>query len=229
MLKAFKKTEKGFTLLETLVAISIIGLALVAATAALQNSLQTSNFVKDQITAHFLAEDTMEYIIAARDAGVAGYDMYGHGVAPSWVTNLLPCISTADTSGLGLFCTTDSFAGLTQNYINQASFDITKLGTSTRPIYAPTVDSMTASWGTPIYLCYENGAQVYEQISPSCANKTKFRRMVTITPIQIVSANDPNSYSEMVVTVTVSWQNGHYATPVTYKLSQDLYNWQPQS
>jgi|GEM_PF-5909175 len=81
--------KKGFTLLETLVAISIIGIALVAATAALQNSLQTSNFVKDQISAYYLAEDAMEYVVALRDAGAA---------TQGWTSSLLPCITTIDVT-----------------------------------------------------------------------------------------------------------------------------------
>lgn len=94
-------TKKGFTLIETLFAIFIVSIALVAATAALQSSLQTSYFVKNQITARFLAEDAMEYILAERDAGVA--------TPGGWMSN--PNISQCITTDLGpVECEVDTYS-----------------------------------------------------------------------------------------------------------------------
>ncbi len=211
--------KKGFTLLETLVAISIIGIALVAATAALQNSLQTSNFVKDQISAYYLAEDAMEYVVALRDAGAA---------TQGWTSSLLPCITTIDVTAANasLFCATDTFNNTIQNYYDHTKTAISSgvLGVSGTPL--------SDVFFTPLYSCLDaaSGATVFEQPAspiPGNCQVTKFTRKVTITPIQLTSVGtgDANAYSEMIVTVTVSWGSG----PQKYVLSEDLYNWQPAS
>src|SRR5262249_21100728 len=159
------------TLLETLVAISIIGIALVVSTAALQNSLQTSNFVKDQIQAYYLAEDAMEYIVSLRDAGAAGFDAQGSQTTPSWATNLLPCVITDQTSGAGIFCTVDTFNGTFQNFSSGTVLAGT-LGVNGVPASANAVK--------PLGLCTEGGVSVFEQ-NTNCA-ATKFTRKVTIQP-----------------------------------------------
>ncbi len=82
--------SKGFTLIETLISIVIVSIAVITATAALQSSLQTSVFVKNQITARYLASDAMEYILALRDAGAA--------TPQGWMSELLPCVTTVNGS-----------------------------------------------------------------------------------------------------------------------------------
>ena len=60
-------SQKGFTLIETLVAISILVLAVTGAFAAAQNGISTANFSKDQIVAFYLAEEGVEEIRNVRD------------------------------------------------------------------------------------------------------------------------------------------------------------------
>lgn len=59
--------KKGFTLVETLVAIFIITTAIAGAMAATQRSLQTSFYSRDQVVTFFLAEEAMEAIRNIRD------------------------------------------------------------------------------------------------------------------------------------------------------------------
>lgn len=59
--------KKGFTLVETLVAIFIITTAIAGAMAATQRSLQTSFYSRDQVVTFFLAEEAMEVVRNIRD------------------------------------------------------------------------------------------------------------------------------------------------------------------
>ena len=61
----------GFTLIETLVAISILLTAVVAPLTIASRSISYTNFARDQIIASYLAFDALETIIAMRDYNVA--------------------------------------------------------------------------------------------------------------------------------------------------------------
>jgi prepilin-type N-terminal cleavage/methylation domain-containing protein len=62
-----KKAERGFTILETLVAISILVIAITGPLAIISQSLRASFFARDQITAFYLAQEAIEYIRNQRD------------------------------------------------------------------------------------------------------------------------------------------------------------------
>ena len=63
----YTKKNKGFTLVETLVAISILSLSIAATFTAVQNGIQNSTIAKDQTIAFYLAQEAMEYIKNKRD------------------------------------------------------------------------------------------------------------------------------------------------------------------
>lgn len=58
----------GFTLVETLIAITILILAVTGAFAAAQNGISSAKFSKDQIVAFYLAQEGVEYIRNKRDS-----------------------------------------------------------------------------------------------------------------------------------------------------------------
>lgn len=60
-------TNRGFTILETLVAIFILVLAITGPMVFAQSSLRTAFLSRDQITAFFLAQDAIETIKNIRD------------------------------------------------------------------------------------------------------------------------------------------------------------------
>ncbi len=73
MNKDFKKRnnyKKGFTLMETMVAIFIIMLAITGPMVFTQNALRAAFLSRDQSTAFFLAQDAIEYIKNIRDGHV---------------------------------------------------------------------------------------------------------------------------------------------------------------
>ncbi len=75
--------EKGFTLVETLVAIFILVVSITGPMAAAQNSLRASFLARDQVVAYYLAQESIEYIKNAKDGlAVRGVDWKTLGKFP---------------------------------------------------------------------------------------------------------------------------------------------------
>lgn len=61
------KAKRGFTLLETLVAVAIFTIAILALLAVLSNGIASTNYAKRKITATYLAQEGVEYVRNQRD------------------------------------------------------------------------------------------------------------------------------------------------------------------
>jgi len=90
---------RGFTLIETMVAITLLAVALIGPFIAVQNSLQSSYVARDQLIASQLAQEGIEYIRGVRDANyfagrawMAGISSYTtcYGAAPSGYCHIDP-------------------------------------------------------------------------------------------------------------------------------------------
>ena len=67
--------NKGFTLLETLVAVAILLMALLGPFSIAQQSLRSAYYARDQVTAYYLAQEGVEFVRAMRDQNyLAGSD-----------------------------------------------------------------------------------------------------------------------------------------------------------
>lgn len=62
--------NKGFTLVESLVAIAILTVAILGTFTAVQGSLRSSSMVKDRIIAFYMTQEAMEYIKNIRDENI---------------------------------------------------------------------------------------------------------------------------------------------------------------
>ncbi len=60
--------QAGFTLIETLVALTIITIGIIGPLTLLQRSLNATVYAKEKVTAIFLAEDALEYLKNVRDS-----------------------------------------------------------------------------------------------------------------------------------------------------------------
>lgn len=67
-------TTKGFTMLETLVAISIFSASILALLSVLAQGVSNTNYAKTKITASYLAQEGIEYVNNMRDTFVL-YDV----------------------------------------------------------------------------------------------------------------------------------------------------------
>lgn len=62
--------QRGFTLIETLVAISLLTIAVVAPMALTTQSLAGAYYARDQVTAFFLAQEAIEGVRSVRDGNI---------------------------------------------------------------------------------------------------------------------------------------------------------------
>jgi Tfp pilus assembly protein PilV len=108
---------RGFTLVETLIAVTILITAVTGPLSIASRGLSTALTAKDQVTAYYLAQDAMEFIRFARDTNrLEGGDwITGAGsLDSSKIINLTNC-----TNANG--CSVDSAAGTTPVSCSTAS------------------------------------------------------------------------------------------------------------
>lgn len=105
------ESDKGFTLVETMVAIAVVAIALVGPFVAVQNALRASYTSRDQLIASQLAQEGMEYVRSVRDANFlnnrAGGWLDGFNTATQ---NRNRCFSLTSTNPTG-YCTVDPMGG----------------------------------------------------------------------------------------------------------------------
>ena len=78
-------THSGFTLIETLVAITLLTVAITEPISLTTQSLESAYYARDQITAFYLAQEAIEAIRSVRDS------------------QILQITQSADASGLNIF------------------------------------------------------------------------------------------------------------------------------
>jgi prepilin-type N-terminal cleavage/methylation domain-containing protein len=97
----------GFTLVETLVAIAILSLSVMSASMAVQNSLSTSYYARDEVVAFNLIQEAVEYIRNMRDsnglANISSVSSGGAGV--NWLNGI--SFNASDPCYFGKYCTVD--------------------------------------------------------------------------------------------------------------------------
>lgn len=87
MQKFSEQKNKGFTLVESLVAITIILTAITGTFAVAQGGLRASSLAKERVTAYFLAQESIEMVKNARDHN--NLERYSSGgSAPDWLEDI---------------------------------------------------------------------------------------------------------------------------------------------
>lgn len=153
-------SPKGFTLVETLVAITIIALALVGPFAAVQQALNASRSARDQLIASSLAQEGLEYVRSVRDGNYL-YNLANPGATVSWLygvdgtggsTNCVAADCVIDaTQGTRSTIITPLYISATGIYNQQASGTVSPF---TRSVRITTVSAtevrvtVTMSWMT---------------------------------------------------------------------------------
>ena len=107
MQKTIKTFSKGFSLVETLVAVSILSLVIAGTLTAVQKGIQSSIYAKNQIFAFYLAQEGMEFIKNIRDENALNSVSGG---SKKWLTGLSNISS--DPCYFGKTCTIDSNIGI---------------------------------------------------------------------------------------------------------------------
>jgi prepilin-type N-terminal cleavage/methylation domain-containing protein len=224
MCKSIRKTyspifKKGFTILETLVAISILVLALTAPMVIVSQALKSSYFSRDQITAYYLAQEAIEYLRNTRD----NQGLVANQNADQWMNNLF-----TDSNGTPLinnYGSSNIKAYLVRNSLGYELKQCTGVGSpSPCPNVSYNADAFDPSSNAILY-----GDE-------NATDSSIFIREITISkpPAGVINpgnttgvseVNDP-SLREVIVTVKVIWkmEDGTYSSGVT--LNEYLTNWQ---
>lgn len=218
-----KKTqqERGFTLIETFIAIMILIVAVVGPLTIAQRALSSSQYAADRITAYYLAQDGIEYIRSVRD----GMTLNNTSDNSS---------SVGATNWLGDDGYTDGIAGCFVSSPNTGN------GCKVNYLQNPSITACSVGGCGAMYLDNQgsNPSYIYTYSLTNngvYTSPTIFTRTIKITPMALtggtlLSLNPGNgSFNEALVTVTVSWQTnvpggGSSLGGNSVTLTEDLFN-----
>jgi len=193
------RVKRGFTLIETLVAVSLLAVAITAPMTLTLKSLSAAYYARDQITAFHLAQEAIESVRHTRDHNILE-------TALGTPTNLLAGIP--DTSG-------GAFTVDTRNDAMVACTD-----EMYPPDKCPPLSTNGDIYGYPASGETVCPAGASPEVN-SCWGKTRFTRVVKAVTV----ASDSNSIpQEIRISVTVSWRTGSFQTR-TVAISENLYRW----
>lgn len=202
-------TSKGFTLLETLVAVAVLLAAIVGPVALIGHALSSGSFSKNSVIAHNLAQEGIELFRAIRDNNVL---CAKQGGATEWNTDPHP--------GGG--------PPTLRDYYTVGVLRTTTLACGASSINTPRPTNRNSSTcATPILL---NASGVYNYISGTPTIFSRCMRVCSPPDVPPCSAPldvDPPlipSSDQMEIVSTVSWQERGAQKSVI--LTDRLYNWQ---
>lgn len=159
--------QKGFTLVETLVALSIFSLSVIALLVALGGGLKGTNFAKSKMIATYLAEEGIELMRNMRDTFVL-YDGGGNGW-PEFLAHVNPC---ANNSKGCIFHTEQIVYGDPEKPITEIDLDA------------------CSSFCPPLYFHPSTGA--YDYLIGADGEVSGFRRHIRI---EIINAHEARVHS----------------------------------
>jgi len=189
---------KGFTLLETLIAIAIMTVAVGSAFTMAQKSLMTSYQSKNQIAAYFLAAEGLELVRNIRDS-VAFYN--NKNPTSSQIGWIKPLESACVPSHLTSKC------------------DINPLADFSNPnAISSSIASCAAPEGCRLHQVSNSGKTIYTSFD-SGQPSVFFRSIYIVCSPTMDCIPDSSGKSEAIVTSTVTW-NGQ-----TVYLTETINNW----
>ena len=198
MKKFFKQKNKGFTLIETLVAVSIFTLSIIALLVVLTQGIADNNYAKRKIIAGYLAQEGIEYMRNMRDTFVlydptdsqTGWNAFNTKIAGGVFPSGSVC---AQASGDGCY-----FGDLiASDYTN--------------PLQPMAGLAVTTCTGDCASLLYDETTGKYGYLS---GEDSGYIRQVVVNQI---SANENR------VSSTVYWTQGSGSYNITF--SENLFNW----
>ncbi len=111
MIKNPKQNNRGFTIMETLIAISLLLLAITGPMVFAQNALRAAFNSRDQVTAFYLAQDAIELVKNVRDNNILSEQDWLYGFTDCSESSGGCTVDTSDALGIFLSCSSRTGAG----------------------------------------------------------------------------------------------------------------------
>ena len=158
--------QSGFTLVETLVAITVLLLVIIGPITVAQKGIQSAYYANEQVTAVFLAQEAIEAMRDLRDsAALVAYNTEPGGDTWDWASDLNSACS--DASGCAYDVESDTFESCTSPENNNCKLRIDSAGKYTygagsdspftRKVYVKDLDAdkmsitVEVTWFTSIF------------------------------------------------------------------------------
>lgn len=198
-----KITVRGFTLIEAMIAVTILTLSISGPLYTANSAIVASMIARDQLTASYLAQEGIEYVRAMRDYEyLAAYHLGGASVSADAWSNFLTGIE--DNCLSPLFCTLDP---ILRGMGYGSGFSV-EVFSGDEPLYLTNCTNTSGGLScTP--------PNFYTQQNLSGSVKTPFTRTIQVVHI---SAADERIIS------TVSWS--YHGTPRSVMVYDHLTPWQ---
>jgi type II secretory pathway pseudopilin PulG len=203
-----KQKNKGFTLIETMVAVFILTTTVVSLLSLTTSSLFASKYANNEITANYLLQEAVDYIRNDRDSvafqqstktdGTGGWNSFLNNYGYNDGSDSNKCFS-------GYGCYLEAGAIGEERSINSCDSSVCS------PFYYNPDPGFSSSKNFYTYIKPESN----NNIIPST-----FKRTIKMTTYDI--GNTPGD--ELGITITVEWQNGNLLR--SRSLTTSLLNWQ---
>jgi len=205
-------SQKGFTLMETLVAIFILMLSITGPMVFAQNGLRAAFLSRDQITAFFLAQDAIEYIKNVRDGNVIDILKIGTRPVEGWLGDtgdLLNdlCVSTDGTES----CSVDTRTG-----------NISSCGSSS--VIGCIDDNAVNDTYTPLNYYNDSSGESYfttASVNGTTIKPSLFSREITVKKIP----HGLNENIEAEITVKIRWKSHEGVGIREIVVKENIFNW----
>lgn len=190
-----RQEQKGFTLIETIIAIFILSVTVGALLQIAAQGFYTVRYLRNQIVANNLLQEGIEFIRNTRDSEVLAKE---NGTWDAWITTMRDQGGCFQETG----CIVDPYVRHTQGVF--------------QPIM-PCVDACTpfSFFEETGFYGYETNASGYPtDIASGTSYPTSYIRTITMKMLN----DEPSVANQVIVTVTVVWENGDAAQKVSQSI-----------
>lgn len=190
-----ERRDRGFSIVETLIAISILVLAVTGPMAFAQQSLRAAAYARDQVAAFFLAQDAVEFVKHVRDENSLT------GSRSEWLAGLAAC-----REGDG--CMLSSAEVNIGSDVDDSAFAVPCSDSGSEP-----------PEDCRLYIDGESLLYVQPTGDPD-ATPSKFIRVVNIEPVDGMTEDD-----EVRIVVRVYWQTHPLLPERSIEVHENIMNW----
>lgn len=195
--RAARGRQRGFSILEALVAITILVIATTGPMVFAQQSLRAARLAGDQVTAFYLAQDAIEFVKHVRDENSLSLDRF------DWLSGLEECFANSANAQLGCQVSVPEWSS------GQTDAAVEACGGALCPLY----EQRTADGKGKLYGIFDHAGDAESRFS---------RRVRIMTP----EGSDPSAETEEVeVEVEITWTSLGIANERRVIVRDYVYNW----